>query len=233
VKLQSKLVEGRLVRRYKRFLADVRLGDGTVVTAHCPNPGSMQSCMEVGGRVWLSRSERITRKLAHTWEISEVRRVRIFVNPLRSNDIVAEAIERGQVPELGGYATVVREVAVGRGSRIDLLLESATAGCCYVEIKSATLGLGAGRAAFPDSVTERGTRHLGELVRLRRRGHRAVLFFCVNRADATSVEPAEHIDPVYARALRRAASAGVELLAYRTRVRLDGVTLAGRVPVLL
>jgi sugar fermentation stimulation protein A len=232
VKLESVLVEGRLVRRYKRFLADVELGDGTLVTAHCPNPGSMESCMQSGGRVWLSLSGKRSRKLAYTWELSQVGRARIFVNPLVSNAVVAEAIARGRVPELSGYASITREVRVGTRSRIDLLLE-ASGQRCYVEIKSATLGLGTGRAAFPDAVTARGTRHLEELMRLGRRGDRAVLFFCVNRSDARSVEPAEHIDPLYARTLRRAAVSGVELYAYRTRVVVNRVTLGARIPVLL
>lgn len=231
MRFPSVLAEGRLIRRYKRFLADVRLSDGRVVTAHCANPGSMQSCMIDGGRVWLSLSDRATRALPYTWEIAQVGRARIFVNPLRSNDLVAEAILAGRVPELAEYPVLEREVKV-RQSRIDLVLVR-EGERCYVEVKSATLGLGAGRAAFPDSVTARGTRHLEELIRLHRRGHRAVLFFCVNRTDARSVEPADHIDPLYARTLRRAASVGVELVAYRARVSTTGVSIATRVPVLV
>lgn len=231
MRFDSALAEGRLIRRYKRFLADVRLADGSVVTAHCPNPGSMQSCMIDGGRVWLSWSDRATRRLPYTWEIAQVGRARIFVNPLRANDLVAEAIIGGRIPELALYPSLEREVKVGQ-SRIDLMLVR-KGERCYVEVKSATLGLGAGRAAFPDSVTARGTKHLEELIVLRRQGHRAVLFFCVNRSDARSVEPAEHVDPVYARTLRRAAQKGVELMAYRTRVSVTGVAIASKVPVLV
>jgi sugar fermentation stimulation protein A len=225
-------LEGRLVKRYKRFLADVRLADGTVVTAHCANPGSMKTCLEEGGKVWLSDSKNPARKLRHTWEIAEVGKARIYVNPLRANDVVAEALERGVVTQLLGYSQVRREVRFGESSRVDFVLEG-KARRCFLEVKNVTLGLGEGRSAFPDSVSKRGARHLEELIREKRRGSRSVLLFCASRSDANSVEAAKDIDPGYASALTEAAAAGVEILAYKAKISLRGVSLFQELPVLL
>jgi len=223
-------VEGRLERRYKRFFADVRLSDGSRVTAHCANPGSMKSCLIEQGRVWLSDSNDPRRKLRLTWELAEASGARIFVNPLAANRVVHEALARGGVPELGGYTSLRREVRFGANTRFDFVLEGDRARC-YVEVKNVTLGLGHGRAAFPDSVTERGARHLQELIRVVESGQRAVLLFCVSRSDARSAEPAGDIDPNYARWLRRAHEAGVELLAYKCRITQRGVWLDRSLPV--
>lgn len=227
----SPLVRGRLVERYKRFFADVRLDGGELVTAHCPNPGSMKSCSIPGGIVWLSESPNPARKLKYTWEIAQAGRARVFVNPVRANDVVAHGLARGRVAELAAYPDISREVRHGE-SRIDFLLRAGERRC-FVEVKNVTLGLGGGRAAFPDSVTERGRRHLEELEAIRKSGARAVLLFCVARSDAVSVEPAIDIDPLYTQALRRAVRRGVELLAYKARVTLRGVALEGRLPVVL
>ncbi len=225
----SDLIEGRLIQRYKRFLADVELADGSVVTAHCANPGSMKSCIEPTTRAWLSRA-RPGRKLGYTWELAQNGDTWIFVNPVRANLVVEETIRAGMVPELGGYDALEREVRYGEGSRIDLLLSS-VGQRCYVEVKNVTLSLGGGRAAFPDSVTKRGTKHLEELIRVRQKGDRAVLFFCVSRSDVRSVEPADAIDPEYGQALRRAARAGVEILAYGGPIGRGGIRLETRVAV--
>jgi len=224
VKFPSPLVEGRLERRYKRFFADVRLPDGSLVTAHCANPGSMKSCLVEQGRVWLSDSNDARRKLRLTWELAEASGARIFVNPLSANRVVHEALARGSVAELAGYTSLRREVRFGAHTRFDFMLERDD-GHCFVEVKNVTLGLGNGRAAFPDSVTERGARHLSELMNAVASGHRAVLLFCVSRSDARSVEPAADIDPNYARWLVRAHEAGVEVLAYKCRVTQRGVWL--------
>lgn len=232
MRFPTPLLPGVLVERYKRFLADVRLEDGGLVTAHCANPGSMKTCLEVGGRVWLSRSPNPRRRLPYTWEIAEVGGAHVFVNPLSANRVVEEGLKTGVVAELGEFSVLRREVATGSKNRIDFVLEAAP-GLCFVEVKNVTLTLGGGRAAFPDSVTERGTRHLGELMRLRRQGHRAVLLFCVSRSDATSVQAARAIDPNYARALDRAAQSGVELLAYKCSITRRGVWLRRKLPVLL
>ncbi len=232
VRFSSRLLEGRLLRRYKRFFADVELQGGERVTAHCANPGSMRTCLEIGGQVWLSESTNPKRKLRLTWEIARVGGTNVFVNPLAANRLVAEAIRNRTLRELAHYPTLAREVRSNLHSRLDFLL-SGPRERCYVEVKNVTLTLGAGRAAFPDSVTERGTRHLKELIRLTRAGHRTVLLFCVSRSDARSVEPAVDIDPTYAHWLGRAADSGVELLAYKCAITQRGIWLSRRLPVIL
>jgi sugar fermentation stimulation protein A len=232
VRYPGPLVGGRLVRRYKRFFADVELGRGAsrrVVTAHCANPGSMRTCAEPGGRVWLLGSNDPKRRLAWTWELAEIGGAMVSVNTARANQIVAEAIAARAIAELGAYDEVAREAPAG-DSRIDFLLRSGGARC-WVEVKCATMDGGGGGAAFPDSVTDRGARHVGELARLRRAGDRAVLLFCVARAGVSHVRPADEIDPVYGDALRRAARAGVEVYAYRAAIDRRGIALADRVPV--
>ena len=235
----SPLERGRLLRRYKRFLADIELDAGTVVTAHCPNPGSMSTCIVEGGVVWLSHHSSPRRKLEWTWELAEVEGEIVYLNPVALNAVVAEAIEAGRVAELGGYVELRREVRIGERSRVDFqLLSSAAEGRegesdrCWVEVKSATLHLGGGLIAFPDAVTQRGRRHLEELARARRAGSRAVLLWCASRSGARSVCPADHIDPAYGHALRQAIEGGVELLAYRLAITQRGVSLAERVPAL-
>ena len=219
---------GRLVRRYQRFFAEIELdgehaGHCSTLVAHCPNTGSLLGCLAPGSQVWLRDSGNPARKLRFTWQAVRVGRTWINVDTALPNRVVAEAVAAGRVPELAGYARLRREVAYGRGSRIDLLLEDDARGSCHVEIKSTTLvdstSLVDGTTAlFPDAVTARGTKHLGELARLARAGKRAVQFFFVNRADVERFRPADAIDPEYGRALRRALAAGVELVAWSARV---------------
>jgi sugar fermentation stimulation protein A len=230
VRFPETLAPGRLVRRYKRFLADVRLPDGTVVTAHCPNTGGMLGCQEPGSRVWLSRSYSVTRKCPFTWELVETSPgIRVGINTGRSNALVREALANGVIPELRGYPDIRAEVSLGLGqSRMDFLLSGPRRKPCYLEVKNVTAAVAAGVALFPDAVSERATRHVGELQRLRRRGFRAAVLFCVQREDVHTVRPAEEIDPAYARALRRAASGGVQLLAYGARVSLREIALERR-----
>jgi sugar fermentation stimulation protein A len=225
----SELVEGLLLRRYQRFLADVRLADGTVVVAHCPNTGSMKTCLEPGTRAWLSRA-RPGRKLAYTWEVAEQDDARIYVNPAGANALVAEAIARGGVLELAGYTNLLREVRYGASSRIDLLLQRESEHC-YVEVKNATLRMAPGCIAFPDAITARGTKHLHELMDMVRQGHRAVVFFCVGRTDAQIFRPAITIDPLYCATLAQAIRSGVEVLAYGVEIDRRHVVLARRLPV--
>lgn len=220
----------RFVARRKRFFADAELADGTPLTAHCPNTGSLLGCLVPGARVWLRDSGKPERKLRYTWQAIELGATWVNVDTSLPNRVVAEAVAAGLVPELAGYAALRREVAYGQNSRIDLLLEDPRRGSCHVEIKSTTLAEG-DVALFPDAVTERGTKHLAELARLARRGQRAVQFFFVSRADVTRFRPAEHIDPAYARALRRAAQAGVELLAYTVRVEPRRLELLAPLPI--
>ena len=236
---RGKLVPGRLIRRYKRFLADVQLADG-VVTAACPNTGSLLGCCEPGSRVWLSESDSATRKYRHTWEIVEVGKVMVGINTGLPNAIVAEAIGAGAIAELTGYANVRREVAFGEErSRIDLVLEHPAKEPCYVEVKNVT-SIGAcvgssrkpgGVAFFPDCVSTRGAKHLRELMRLKAAGLRPVQLYCVQRGDVREVRPADGIDPDYGRTLREAVAAGVEVLAYRAKVTPTEIALEERIPV--
>jgi sugar fermentation stimulation protein A len=231
MKYSRPLIEGRLLRRYKRFLADIQLADG-VITAACPNTGSMMGCCEPGSRVWLSESDRPTRKYRHTWEMVEVGRVIVGINTGLPNHLVSEAIENGTIGELSGYGAIRREVAFGEeGSRVDLLLESEGRQPCYVEVKNVTAAASKGVALFPDCVSERGTKHLRELIRLKARGLRPVQLYCVQRGDVKEVRPADGIDHEYGRMLREALAAGVEVLAYRAKVTPTEIRLANRIPV--
>lgn len=223
------LVPGRLLRRYKRFLSDVELADGSVVVAHCPNPGRMTSCNAPGSPVLLSRAASPTRKLAYTLELVGVDGRWVAVNTMRPNAVVHEAIAAGRVAELTGYNLLRREVAYGRNSRVDLLLEGA-AGRCYVEVKNVTLAAD-GVAYFPDAVTARGARHMDELAACVRSGDRAVLLYVVNHPGCHTVRPADAVDPVYGQALRRAAQAGVEVLAYGCAISPQSLELAGPIRV--
>ncbi|WP_417520011.1 DNA/RNA nuclease SfsA [Minwuia sp.] len=229
----SALTEARLIRRYKRFLADVELPSGEVVTAHCPNPGSMLSLIEpeASQTVWLSHSADPKRKLAWSLELLQVADTLVCVNTQRPNRAAEEAVAAGEIPELSGYDTVRREVRYGEGSRIDLLLQKDGRPDCYVEIKSVTMSRQEGLIEFPDSVTKRGRKHLIELSGMAARGHRSVMLFLSPRADGRLFRPAADIDPAYAEALLSARHAGVELLCYTCAVSPGGIYPAGSVPV--
>ncbi len=229
--LPHPLYPGKLIRRYQRFLADVELADGTVVTAHCPNTGSMRGCNLPGSPVFLSRSDNPARKYQYTWELVQADGCWVGLNTILPNRLVREGIENGLVGELTGYPLIRPEVKYGENSRIDLLLEG-PAGRCYVEVKNVTLVEG-GTALFPDAVTERGQKHLRELMEVVRNGHRGVIFFVVQRADGTAVAPADSIDPVYGRLLRQAVQSGVEALAYQALVTPLEIRLDHRLPVRL
>ena len=233
IPLDAKL-RGRLVRRYKRFLADVETADGRRLTVHCPNPGSMLGCATPGAAVRCSTSDDPRRRLAHTLEMIRVGRAWVGLHTLRANAVAARALELGAIPELEGYAELRREVAVGRHTRLDFRLDAHPRDRrpCWLEVKSVTLAQGR-VALFPDSVTERGRRHTETLARLRRRGARAVLLFVVQRADCDRVRPADELDPAYGRALRRAVRAGVEVLAVGTRVTPRRIEIERPLPVLL
>jgi len=235
VRFPEPLLEGTLLRRYKRFLADIQLADGTQVTAHCPNSGSMSTVAIEGNRALISRATNPKRKLGWTWEIAYVGdgTVPALVNTMRPNHVVREAIEAGKVAKLAGYDTVRSEVPYGERSRIDHLLSGAGRPDCYVEVKNVTLLQEPGVARFPDGVTSRGARHLRELMRVVADGGRAVQLFHVARGDADEVRPADAIDPAYGEALREAAANGVEVLAYRARVTPAEVVLAQELPVRL
>ncbi len=226
------LIPATLIRRYKRFLADVMLDSGETVTVHTPNTGTMLGCAVPGSRIWLRDSGNPARKYPLGWELSSSEAgTLIGVNTHLANQLVQEGIETGIIAELQGYSSLRREVPYGKeGSRIDLLLQHPARPACYVEVKNVTLLQAAGVAAFPDAVSQRGSKHLRELTGLVQRGYRAVLLFCVQRADADLVEPARGIDPVYANTLALAVAQGVEVLAYRARVSSTAISLQTRLP---
>jgi len=232
MKLPYPLTPGLLLRRYKRFLADVELADGTVITAHCANSGSMLRCGEPGSPVLLSRSDNPSRKLSHTWELVHADGCWIGINTNLPNRLAREGIESGIVTELQGYERIRQEVCYGaERSRIDLLLEEP--GLCYVEVKNVTLVMEDGVARFPDAATIRGQKHLRELIAMVESGARAVNFFVVQHGNATAVAPADSIDPAYGRLLRQAAEAGVELLAYQATVTPKEIVLCRPLPIVL
>jgi len=229
------LEEGRLVRRYKRFLADVVTADGEELCIHCPNTGSMLNCMGEGARVWFQRNQDPRRKLPGTWELVETPQGRLAcVNTARANRLVEEALLDGVIQELAGFTALRREVAYGtENSRVDFRLDYLH-GPAFVEVKSVTLGFAdTAIAAFPDAVTRRGARHLRELAALARDGVRAVQLYCVNLSDVEAVRPASEIDPLYAAALRDAVTAGVEVLAYGAELSTEQIRLCKPLPVLL
>lgn len=223
------LVTGILQRRYKRFLADVQLDDGRVITAHCPNTGAMTGCAEPGARVWLSTSQVKTRKYPHTWELVETPAGMVCVHSALANRVSREAFAGARVLGYESYGAIRNEVKYGQGSRADLLLEGPD-GRVFVEVKSVTLCRGAGLGAFPDAVSERGRKHLRELQSVLGADTRALLFFCVFHNGIDCVSAAGDIDSAYREALAEAMSAGVEVLAWQARVSTCGITPAGPLP---
>lgn len=225
----QQLLSGKLIRRYKRFLSDVELEDGQIVTVHTPNSGSMKTCIGEGWPVKISDSKNPKRKLPMTLEMIHNGTCWIGVNTTLANKIAEEAIESGKIKELKGYHDIRREVKYGENSRVDLLL-SGKKGLCYVEVKSVTL-VEEGVFMFPDSVSVRGTKHIRELMAMVEQGHRAVLLYVIQRSDAKYFRPASHIDPDYARAMKEARDAGVEFLAYRADVSPERVILEEKVRI--
>jgi sugar fermentation stimulation protein A len=223
-----------LLRRYKRFLADVRLPDGEMITVHCPNTGSMKNCLLPESPCWYSTSTSAARKYPHTLEIVTTPQGHLAgINTARANALVECAITTGVITELQGYKNVRREVVYGNEkSRIDFLLES-DAGKCYVEVKNVTLMEAEGQGLFPDAVSERGSKHLRELMQMKCEGHRAVLLFCVQHTGIKWVEPADLIDPVYGKTLREAIARGVEVIAYGAEIlpELSAIRLCNLLPV--
>jgi sugar fermentation stimulation protein A len=235
-----KLIKGTLIKRYKRFLADIELDDGTLITAHCPNTGSMKRCAEPGWTVWVSVSDNPKRKYAHTWEYVLIDHLHLAcINTQRPNRMVENLLEQGRMPELAHYKTLKREVKYGElndkgkpSSRIDLMLTQAGEPDCYVEVKSVTLLENDGFGYFPDSKTERGQKHLRELMLMKAQGFRAVLFFCVSHTGIDNVQAAAHIDPVYAQLLDEAKIAGVEVYAWQMSDELGAFELSHQISVL-
>jgi sugar fermentation stimulation protein A len=223
------LFRGRLIKRYKRFLADVKRDTGEMVTAHCPNPGRMLECSEPGRPVYLSHHDNPKRKLKYTWEIIDMPGTLVGVNTLNPNRLVHRSIYAGLIPALAEYSHIQPEVRVGEHSRIDLLLSSPRLGRCYVEIKNCSL-VSDGIAMFPDAVTIRGRKHLMELERLMVDGHRCAVFFLIQRMDAKVFKPADHIDPAYGKALREAEKNGLEIIVYDVSISLQRIRLRNSIP---
>ena len=226
MKFHTPLIKGTLLQRYKRFLADVTLETGETVTAHCANPGAMLGLKEPGSMVWLSPAGNPKRKLQWDWQLVEADGGLVGINTGHPNRITEEAITDGLVPDLAGYETLRREVKYGKSSRIDIFLESPDKPACYVEVKNVHLLRGDRLAEFPDSVTTRGAKHLEELGDMVEEGHRAVMFYLVQRMDCERFAIAEDIDPAYAEALTRARTRGVEVLCYActlstTEIKVD------------
>ena len=242
MQFESPLIQGRLIKRHSRFLADVELADGEFITAHTANTGAMLGCKQPGSLVWLSRSANQKRKYAYTWEIVEAKAgnsvVSVGINTMRSNALVREAIENGTVRELQGYDQIRTEVKYGEeNSRVDLMLSTGESTVeklppCYVEVKNVTL-VERNIASFPDAVSKRGAKHLRELEKVVDNGGRAVIFFCIQRADTKEFRPADKIDPQYGYYLRQAVAGGVEALAYYARVTNRSINLVRPVPVII
>jgi sugar fermentation stimulation protein A len=240
MKFRAPLIPGTLIQRYKRFLADVRLDDGSVTTAHCANSGSMMGLKQPGSRVWLTPAVNPKAKLAHSWELIEADlpggKQLIGINTSNPNRLAEEAILSGQIPELAGYDNLKREVKYGENSRVDLLLTDAQKPPCFVEVKNVHLLRNKGLAEFPDSVTERGAKHLHELAREVEAGNRAVMLFII-QMKAERFDLARDIDPAYASAFSSARLRGVEAIAYTCRISTEeivvdqGIALADRLTV--
>jgi sugar fermentation stimulation protein A len=232
MRFATPLIRATLLKRYKRFLADVILETGESVTAACPNTGAMLGLTEPGSTVFLSRSESPTRKYPHSWEMIDVAGIGLVgVNTGNPNRIAAEAIREGFIPDLAGYGSLRHEVKYGLNSRIDILLEDKDRPPCYVEVKNAHLFRAEGLCEFPDCPTARGTRHLEELARVARRGGRAVMLYLIQAGHPTRFALAPDLDPTYFKAFKRARKAGVEAFALSCHVTPEAITAHRLVPV--
>ncbi|TBR37372.1 DNA/RNA nuclease SfsA [Marinomonas agarivorans] len=229
----TRLIEGRLVKRYKRFLADVRLADDSVITVHCPNTGSMKRCQQEAARVWISDSHNDKRKYRHTWELVEVDEEYLAcINTGYPNKLVGEAVKNQSIYELKDYKEQKAEVKYGENSRIDWLLTDENKPNCYIEVKNVTLLEEDGIGYFPDAVTDRGRKHLYELAKMVEVGYRGVLLFCVSHTGINQVSPASHIDEKYAVALKEVAEKGVEVIAYKVEISTSAMTIKEKIPVI-
>tara|TARA_R110002110_G_scaffold362241_1_gene571971 strand:- start:27439 stop:28149 length:711 start_codon:yes stop_codon:yes gene_type:complete len=223
------LTRGRLLRRYKRFLADVELDDGQVITAHCPNTGAMTGCAEPGFPVWLAHSESKTRKYPFTWELVETPKGLACIHSVKANKVVGEALAAQKIPGLEGCTEIRTEVKYGSGSRVDFVL----AGCderIFIEVKCVTLCREEGQGVFPDAVSDRGRKHLLELSSMLQPGTRAMLLFCVFHNGIQRVSAAGDIDPRYRDTLAQVMADGVEVIAWRARVSKHDIQLSGQLP---
>ncbi len=229
IALPKPLYPGVLVRRYKRFLADVELPDGETVTAHCPNSGSMKTCSDPGSPVLLSKAKDPKRKTGWSWELLQAGKVWVGINTILPNRLVERAVRESALPEFDGWTFQRREAPYGPHSRIDLLLER-MGRLCYIEVKNVTM-VQQGIAEFPDAVTSRGTKHLEHLAEIVREGNEAWMVYIVQRGDGRVLRPADSIDPLYGETLRRVLQNGVRAVAYRTEVTPEAVSLEEAIPI--
>ncbi|HTH96001.1 MAG TPA: DNA/RNA nuclease SfsA [Stellaceae bacterium] len=227
------LVRALLLRRYKRFLADIRFEDGSEAVAHCANPGSMLGLAEPGTTVWLLPATGPGRKLAWSWELVDAGTSLVGINTGHANRLAEEAILAGTIPALSGYDTLRREVRYGESSRVDFVLETPGRPICYVEVKSVTLSRQPGLAEFPDTATARGLKHLNELAAMAVAGARAVLLYIIQRGDCTGFAYTADLDPAYMAAARRVHAAGVEVLCHGCRVAPEGIVVSNALPLLI
>lgn len=230
MRFEQPLLEGTLIRRYKRFLADVKLRNGDEITAHCANPGSMMGCSEPGSRVLISVHEDPRRRFKHQIEVIYAGRTPVGIHTGRPTGVLTEAVMQGKISELAGYATLRREVHAPRQGRIDLLLEGNGLRSCYIGVENVTLAY-EGVAYFPDVVTAQGIQNMSELTDIVREGNRAMIFFLAQRADVEWFRPADHIDPDFGQAFRDAIARGVEAICYRAKVTRKGIELDKKLPV--
>ena len=235
MKFEHKLIKGTLIKRYKRFLADVQLENGGIVTAHCANSGSMMGLKDAGNMVWLSPATNPKAKLDYKWEMVEVAGTLVGINTAHPNRLVQDAITDGTISELEGYKNLRREMKYGQNSRIDIFLSESTLGDddCYVEVKSVTLSRQQGIAEFPDSVTARGTKHLQELMQMVADGYRAIMVYLIQRDDCTEFRVAADIDPTYADTLKTALENGVEAVCYGCNLSSKEIIVSHRIPIRL
>tara|TARA_A100000171_G_C2135123_1_gene149620 strand:+ start:1272 stop:1976 length:705 start_codon:yes stop_codon:yes gene_type:complete len=225
MRLPSPLLKGKLIRRYKRFLADIELENGEIITAHCANSGSMLTVNKPGLFVWVSKApEGSKRKLGYTWELVEANNTLIGIFPAKCNDIVEEALQHKVITELNHYSNIQREVKYADRSRIDFLLTAPGLPDCYLEVKGVHMRR-TDHAEFPDAKTARGVKHLDALAQMKAEGHRAVVLYCVQRNDCDTFMPAHDIDPDYAAKTKEVCKKGVEELCYSCRVTCDEITL--------
>ncbi|MBT4791266.1 MAG: DNA/RNA nuclease SfsA [Halobacteriovoraceae bacterium] len=232
MKFKSKLIKATIQKRYKRFLSDIELPSGEIICAHVPNTGSMKTCWEPGWSVYLSQSDNPKRKLKYTLELTNSGNALICVNTGMTNKIVHEALLADKITELTGYDNIKPEQKI-LDSRLDFYLTGEEKPETYVEVKNVTLLGDNKRALFPDSVTTRGQKHLKDLIKIKKQGARAIMFYLVNRQDVDSFSPAIDIDPVYASLLKEAQESGVEILVYQTKITEDEITTANKLPLVL
>ena len=231
MKFDPPLIEARLVKRYKRFLADVEMPTGKIATVHCANPGSMLGLIKPGNRAWISDSQNPKRKLRYSLEILEVDGVMVGINTSHPNKLAKEAIEAERIPILAGYETLRTEVKYGENSRIDILLQDENKPDTYVEVKNVHFKRTTGLHEFPDSVTARGAKHLDEMAREVEKGNRAVMLYVIQRADGDNFQIAHDLDPNYFDAFKRANAKGVEAIAIRCNVDIEGIEAIDLLPI--